>query len=83
MYKHEILRNKSDIKVGQILLVPILKNGKLISVEKVVKELDSTHDGLRFTDRTWMSRGELISKTPIHIGEIKTIWKFFKYRRYF
>jgi hypothetical protein len=83
MVKNRILKNTSDIKVGQILLIPLLKNGKLIPVEKVIKELDSTHDGLRFTDRTWMSRGELISKSPVLIGEIKTFWKFFKYRRYF
>ena len=77
------INNKEDIKVGQILIVKSIVKGKSVYLEKVVKEVDTHLDGIRFSDRTWISLDKLIIDTPLHIGEIKTIFKFFKYRSYF
>lgn len=79
----KIIIDKKDIKPKQILLLGVLIKGHLKGVEKIVRELDTIHDGVYFTDRTWMNLDKLIQERPTYVGEVKTFLKYFTYHSYF
>ena len=81
MIKNKILQNKEDIKVGQILQVLVAVKGKLLTQERIVKEIYGDYIGFKSGD--WLDAQVILDRVTVHIGQIKTFWKIFHYRHYF
>jgi len=79
--KNRLIEDKDDLKVDQILLVPMVVQGQITTLEKVVSSIDRFTNNIKFADGTWMGLDNLLQSKAILIGEMKSI-KFLKFLRY-